>query len=169
MKTTRSHIPLIRLTNFASIFSPNFWLDKSQGGQNSFALKKSLMKFAFHEQEVAGASFHPMVEGGRVNLHMENSSGRESSVDLIGTAFALPRLCYSESGWQRRGMYSGPSGWAVCHDSASPVYFSDSFTTMTCGFWHTNLDCTGKSSSTIRFRSGSRSPAKADNARGDFS
>ena len=42
-----------------------------------------------------------MVESGRVILHMVNSSGRESSVDLIGAAFALPCLCYSEKGWRR--------------------------------------------------------------------
>jgi len=35
-----------------------------------------------------------MVETGRVVLHMANSGGRESSVDLIGEAFALPCLCY---------------------------------------------------------------------------
>ncbi|MBR1071010.1 hypothetical protein [Bradyrhizobium liaoningense] len=33
-------------------------------------------------------------------------------------AFALPCLCYAEDGWQRRGMISGPPGWAVCHDTA---------------------------------------------------
>jgi hypothetical protein len=38
--------------------------------------------------------------------------------DLIREAFALPCLCYAEDGWQRRGMLSGPPGWAVCHDSA---------------------------------------------------
>ncbi|MBR1177989.1 hypothetical protein JQ617_28785 [Bradyrhizobium sp. KB893862 SZCCT0404] len=39
-------------------------------------------------------------------------------MDLIGKAFALPCLCYAEHGWQRRGMLSGPQGWAVCHDTA---------------------------------------------------
>lgn len=81
-------------------------------------MKKSLMKFVFHEQEVAGVTFRAMLEPGRVILHMVNSSGRESSVDLIGEAFALPCLCYSGNGWQRRGMLSGPPGWAVCHDTA---------------------------------------------------
>jgi hypothetical protein len=82
-------------------------------------MKKSLMKFVFHEQEVADVTFHAMVETGRVVLHMESSSGRESSVDLIGRAFALPCLCYAERGWQRRGRLSGPPGWAVCHDSSN--------------------------------------------------
>ena len=75
------------------------------------------MNFVFHEREVAGVAFRAMVETGRVIPHMENSSGRESSVDLIGKAFALPCLCHSEGGWQRRGSLSGPPGWAVCHDS----------------------------------------------------
>jgi hypothetical protein len=75
------------------------------------------MNFVFHEREVAGVALRAMVETGRVILHMENLSGRESSVDLIGKAFALPCLCYSEEGWQRRGSPSGPPGWAVCHDS----------------------------------------------------
>jgi hypothetical protein len=82
-------------------------------------MKKSLMKFVFHEQEVADVMFHAMVETGRVVLHMESSSGRESSVDLIGRAFALPCLCYAERGWRRRGRLSGPPGWAVCHDSSN--------------------------------------------------
>jgi hypothetical protein len=81
-------------------------------------MKKSLTKFVFHEQEIADVTFRAMVEPGRLILHMVNSSGRESSVDLIGEAFALPCLCYSEKGWQRRGMLSGPPGWAVCHDTA---------------------------------------------------
>ncbi|EHR01259.1 hypothetical protein [Bradyrhizobium sp. WSM471] len=81
-------------------------------------MKQPSTKFVFHEQEVSGVTFRAMVETGRVVLHMQNSSGRESSVDLIGEAFALPCLCYAEDGWQRRGMVSGPSGWAVCHDSA---------------------------------------------------
>lgn len=81
-------------------------------------MKKSLMKFVIHEQEVADVTFRAMVEPERVILHMVNSSGRESSVDLIGKAFARPCLCYAENGWQRRGMFSGPPGWAVCHDTA---------------------------------------------------
>lgn len=81
-------------------------------------MKKSPMKFVFHEQEVADVMFRAMVEFERVVLHMVNSSGRESSVDLIGEAFALPCLCYSTKGWQRRGMPSSPPGWAVCHDTA---------------------------------------------------
>lgn len=81
-------------------------------------MKKSPVKFVFHEQEVADVMFRAMVEFERVVLHMVNSSGRESSVDLIGEAFALPCLCYSAKGWQRRGMPSGPPGWAVCHDTA---------------------------------------------------
>jgi hypothetical protein len=80
-------------------------------------MKSSPMKCAFHEQEVADVTFRAMVETGRIILHMESSSGRESSVDLIGQAFALPCLCYAE-GWQRRGRLSGPPGWAVCHDSS---------------------------------------------------
>jgi hypothetical protein len=97
-------------------------------------MKKSLMKFVFHEQEVADVTFHAMVETGRVVLHMESSSGRESSVDLIGRAFALPCLCYAERGWQRRGRLSGPPGWAVCHDSSNePECFSGNFTSRTCG------------------------------------
>jgi hypothetical protein len=75
------------------------------------------MSFVFHDREVAGVAFRAMVETGRVVLHMENSSGRESSVDLIGEAFALPCLCHSEEGWQRRGSLYGPPGWAVCHDT----------------------------------------------------
>jgi hypothetical protein len=51
-------------------------------------------------------------------LSEEDVLGFGSSVDLIGAAFALPCLCYSEKGWQRRGMISGPPGWAVCHDTA---------------------------------------------------
>jgi hypothetical protein len=78
---------------------------------------RSLTKYVFHEQEVADVTFRAMVESGRIVLHMENSSGRESSVDLIGRAFALPCLCYADNGWQRRGMFSRPPGWAVCHDS----------------------------------------------------
>lgn len=81
-------------------------------------MKQSSMKYVFHEQEVSGVTFRAMVETGRVVLHMQNSRGRESSVDLIGAAFALPCLCYAEDGWQRRGMFSGPPGWAVCHDTA---------------------------------------------------
>jgi hypothetical protein len=75
-------------------------------------------KFVFHEQEVSGVTFRAMVETGRVVLQMQNSSGREASVDLIGESFALPCLCCAEDGWQRRGMLSGPPGWAVCHDTA---------------------------------------------------
>jgi len=71
-------------------------------------MKKSLMKFVFHAQEVADVTFYAMVETGRVVLHMERSNGHESSVDLIGRAFALPCLCYIERGWQRRGRLSGP-------------------------------------------------------------
>src|SRR3954470_243379 len=59
-----------------------------------------------------------MVETGRVVLHMQNSSDRQSSVDLIGDAFALPCLCYAEDGWQRRARLSGPPCWAVCHVTA---------------------------------------------------
>ncbi|SDJ30201.1 hypothetical protein SAMN05216338_104549 [Bradyrhizobium sp. Rc2d] len=81
-------------------------------------MKKSPVNLVFHEQEVADITFRAMVESGRVILHMVNSSGRESSVDLIGEVFALPCLCYCEKGWQRRGMPSGPPGWAVCHDTA---------------------------------------------------
>lgn len=81
-------------------------------------MKKSLMKFVFHEQEVADVTFSAMVEAGRVILHTVNSRGRESSVDLIRKAFALPCLCYAENGWQGRGKLSGPRGWAVCHDTA---------------------------------------------------
>lgn len=81
-------------------------------------MKQPPTKFVFHEQEVGDVSFRAMVEARRVVLHMENSSSRESSVDLIGQAFALPCLCYSEAGWQRRGSHSGPPGWAVCHDTA---------------------------------------------------
>jgi hypothetical protein len=80
-------------------------------------MKQSPTKFAFHEQVVAGVTFRAMVETARVVLHMENSSGRESSVDLIGEAFALPYLCYADAEWRRRGGLSGPPGWAVCHDS----------------------------------------------------
>lgn len=76
-------------------------------------MKQSPTKFVFHEQEVADVTLRAMVETGRVVLHMESSSGRKSSVDLIGQAFALPCLCYSEAGWQRRGSHSGPPGWAV--------------------------------------------------------
>lgn len=79
---------------------------------------KSPMKFVFHKQRVADITFRAMVEDRRVVLRMVNSSGRESRVDLIGAAFALPCLRYSEKGWQRRGMPSGPPGWAVCHDTA---------------------------------------------------
>jgi hypothetical protein len=81
-------------------------------------MKPSPTKFVFHEQLVADVTFRAMVEAKRVVLHMENSSGRQSSVDLIGEAFALPFLCFSEAGWQRRGGHSGPPGWAVCHDTA---------------------------------------------------
>jgi hypothetical protein len=81
-------------------------------------MKQPPTKFVFHEQEVSGVTFSAVVETGRVVLHMENSSGRESSVDLIGEAFALPCLCYAEQGWQRRGTLSGRPGWAVCHDTA---------------------------------------------------
>jgi len=81
-------------------------------------MKQPATKFVFHEQEVGGVTFRAVVETGRVVLEMENSSGRESSLDLIGRAFALPCLCYAEKGWQRRGMLSGPPGWAVCHDTA---------------------------------------------------
>ncbi|WFU74176.1 hypothetical protein [Bradyrhizobium sp. CB2312] len=81
-------------------------------------MKQPATKFVFHEQEVAGVTFRAVVETGRVVLEMENSSRRESSVDLIGRAFALPCLCYAEKGWQRPGMISGPPGWAVCHDTA---------------------------------------------------
>jgi hypothetical protein len=51
-------------------------------------MKQSSTKFVFHEQVVAGVTFRAMVETARVVLHMENSSGRQSSVDLIGEAFA---------------------------------------------------------------------------------
>ena len=80
-------------------------------------MKQPASPFVFHEQEVAGVLFHAAVKTGRVVLDMQNSSGRESSVDLIGEAFALPCLCYRRDGWQRRGMISGPPGWAVCHDT----------------------------------------------------
>jgi len=40
----------------------------------------------------------------RVILRMVNSSGRDSSVDLIGEAFALPCLCYSENGCSDYGV-----------------------------------------------------------------
>jgi hypothetical protein len=135
LRTTRSQILLKELSNFASIFSSILEFEKSEGGQFSLlrdldipnphqraleeqAMKKSSMKFVFHEQEVADIMFRAMVEAGRVVLHMVNSSRREASVDLIGAAFALPCLRYSEKGWQRRGMPSGPPGWAVCHDTA---------------------------------------------------
>src|SRR5437899_11298224 len=29
-----------------------------------------------------------------------------------------PAFAIAEDGWQRRGMLSGPPGWAVCHDTA---------------------------------------------------
>src|SRR5207302_7385114 len=61
---------------------------------NEEAMKQPPTKFVFHEQEVSGVTFRAMVETGRVVLHMANSGGRESSVDLIGEAFALPCLCY---------------------------------------------------------------------------
>ena len=80
-------------------------------------MRQSQTQLVFHEQEVAGVSFGAMVESGRVILHMRNSSGRVSSVDLIGQAFALPCICYSEAGWQNSGSRSGPPGWAVCHDT----------------------------------------------------
>jgi hypothetical protein len=80
-------------------------------------MKQSSTKFVSHEQVVAGVTFRAMVETARVVLHMENSSGHQSSVDLIGEAFALPYLCYSDAGWRRRGGLSGPPGRAVCHDS----------------------------------------------------
>ncbi|UWU91448.1 hypothetical protein [Bradyrhizobium sp. CB1015] len=66
--------------------------------------------------KIANVAFRAMVERDRVVLHMENQSGRESSVDLIGKAFTLPRLCYSEN-WTQRRAPSGSPGWAVCHDS----------------------------------------------------
>ncbi|MGY4408719.1 hypothetical protein ACVWW4_000455 [Bradyrhizobium sp. LB7.1] len=81
-------------------------------------MKQPATKFVFHEQEVSGVTFRAMVETGRVVLHMANSSGRETSVDLIGRTFALPCFYYAEDGWHRRGMFSGPPGWAVCHDTA---------------------------------------------------
>ncbi|WP_027579338.1 hypothetical protein [Bradyrhizobium sp. Ai1a-2] len=74
-------------------------------------MKQPVTKFVFHEQEVGGVTFRAMVESGRVVLKMQNSSGQESSVDLIGEAFALPRLCYPEHRWQRRGMLSRPSAF----------------------------------------------------------
>ncbi|AND87284.1 hypothetical protein BRDID11004_69620 [Bradyrhizobium diazoefficiens] len=46
-------------------------------------MKQPASTFVFHEQEVAGVAFRAMVETGRVVLQMQNSSGRESSVDLI--------------------------------------------------------------------------------------
>jgi hypothetical protein len=41
-------------------------------------MKQSPTKFVFHEQEVADVTFRAMVETGRVVLHMESSSGRET-------------------------------------------------------------------------------------------
>jgi hypothetical protein len=61
-------------------------------------MKQSPMKFVFHEQEVADVTFRAMVETGRIVLHMESSSGRESSVHLIGQAFALPCLSIPKQG-----------------------------------------------------------------------
>src|SRR4051794_1112478 len=61
-------------------------------------MKKSLMKFVFHEKEVADVTFHAMVETGRVVLHTESSSGRDSNVDLIGQAFALTCAAPKEDG-----------------------------------------------------------------------
>jgi len=90
-------------------------------------MKKSLMKFVFHEQEVADVTFHAMVETGRVVLHTESSSGRESSMDLIGRAFALPCLCYAERGWQRRGRLSGPPGRMERSGTAAIVHHRTSF------------------------------------------
>jgi hypothetical protein len=62
-------------------------------------MEKSLMKFVFHEQEVADVRFRAMVETVGVVLHMENSNDRESSVDLIGEAFALPCLRITGFRW----------------------------------------------------------------------
>lgn len=71
-------------------------------------MQRALQKYVFHETKVANVAFRAMVQRERVVLHMESESGRESSVNLIGDGFALPSLCYSAKGWQRRGMLSGP-------------------------------------------------------------
>jgi len=97
-------------------------------------MKKSLMKFVFHEQEVADVMFHAMVETGRVVLHMESSSGRESSVDLIGRAVACPVFATpKEDGSAAEGFQDHQAGPFATTLRTSPEPFSGNFTSTTCG------------------------------------
>jgi len=76
-------------------------------------MDKALRKHVFHEVEVGGVAFRTTLRQGRVLLRAEDPSGRQSEVDLMGSA--RPSLFYAEA-WTVKGRDLGP-GWALCHDS----------------------------------------------------
>jgi hypothetical protein len=104
LRTTRFHIPLTQLTNFASIFSPIFEREKTEGGLSELrearSMQKAHRKHVFDEVEVASIAFRAMLHEGRVLLHVEDASGRESEVPLMG--LGMPSPFYGEA-WTVRG------------------------------------------------------------------
>jgi hypothetical protein len=75
-------------------------------------MQKAHRKHVFYEVEVASIAFRAMLHEGRVLLHVEDASGRESEVPLMGSG--MPSLFYGEA-WTVRGRDLG-SGWSLCYD-----------------------------------------------------
>lgn len=76
-------------------------------------MNKALLKYVFHEVKLAGFVFRAILDDGRAVLSVEDESGRDAEVPLIGSG--MPSLFHREA-WTVRNRNLG-SGWALCYDS----------------------------------------------------
>ncbi len=82
---------------------------------------KTLKKYVFHEVEVGGTAFKATFDEGTAGLHVEDATGRESRVYLMGSE--SPSLFYAES-WTMRGRELGPVGRSVMTPRRNPSCIS---------------------------------------------